>query len=212
MEAERFLEAYSGTISAKFWTGTTSGKHTTDRVWAVRTPQIGRSVVRGRARNLCVPGFSRIIAGSAGAMGALFIVWRKTAKKRMVAKPATQFAGNCAFPVCHGAGGRRRCMATKGCERLIPLRMLVPGQHRPVECLRATRVRRLWWPIRPPPQSERHALRGISSSRCSTGTQLAPCSCQSLSYSSFSRHSSKGGESAYAGRSACTDLCGEGDP
>src|SRR5215472_13860200 len=60
-----------------------------------------------------------------------FTVWRKTAKKRMVAKLHAIKA-----ELRLRAGCRSRCMATKGCDWLLPIPR-GPWKHRSVECLRA---------------------------------------------------------------------------
>src|SRR6185295_10334323 len=87
------------------------------------------------------------------------------------------------------AGGRRRCMAAKGCERLLPL-PCGPGKHRPVECLRATSAATVV-AHSPPPQSTTRRVGSVPPDLHAVAAR-STCSA-SLSYSSFSRHSSKAG-------------------
>src|SRR6476646_10256134 len=80
-------------------------------------------------------------------------------------------------------------MAAKGCERLLPL-PCGPGKHRPVECLRATSAATVV-AHSPPPQS---TTRRVGSVPPDLHAVAASSTCSaSLSYSSFSRHSSKAG-------------------
>src|SRR6476620_2401240 len=80
-------------------------------------------------------------------------------------------------------------MAAKGCERLSPI-PCGPGQHRPVECLRAT-VAALVVAQSTPPQSATCAVGSAPTDLhpvASSSTRFA-----SLSYCSLPRHSSKVG-------------------
>ena len=94
---------------------------------------------------------SRTTAGSAGAMECLSsggkrrrsAWWRSCMRLIRTAPPNAR------------AGCRRRCMATNGCERLLPLPR-GPGQHRPVKCFRAT-LEAIVAADSSPPQSTTHA-------------------------------------------------------
>ena len=81
-DAERFLRGVSG-AAGQVRSGITCGQDTTDRVRAVRRSR-PEAAWRGKTRDLHVPGFHPLL-WAAHSNGA-FIVWRITAKKRMVAK------------------------------------------------------------------------------------------------------------------------------
>jgi hypothetical protein len=87
------------------------------------------------------------------------------------------------------AGCRRRRVATKGCERLLPL-PCGPGEHRPVECLRAT-LAAIVAAHSTPSQSTTNVVEPDNPDL--QAVDSSPTRFASLSYSSFPRHSSKVG-------------------
>jgi len=130
-EAERFLEEFRERL-AKFGLELHAEK--------TRLMEFGRFAARdrkqrgaGKPETFTFLGFTHY-CGKRRSNGT-FIVWRETAQKRLVAKTARNQSRTA--PPHARADCRSRCMATKGCERLLPL-PCGPGKHRPVECLRTT--------------------------------------------------------------------------
>src|SRR6202047_5027384 len=80
-------------------------------------------------------------------------------------------------------------MATKGCERLLPL-PCGPGKHRPVECLRAT-LAAIVAAHSTPSQSTTNVVEPDNPDL--QAVDSSPTRFASLSYSSLPRHSSKVG-------------------
>ena len=101
--------------------GITSGEDATDRVRAVRRPK-PEAAWRGKTGDLHVPGLHALL-WEAHENGA-FIVWRNTAKKRMVAKLQAIKAELQRRK--HEPYARGRCMASEGRVRATTNTMLFP--------------------------------------------------------------------------------------
>jgi hypothetical protein len=103
------------------------------------------------------------------------------------------------------AGCRRRCLAPKGCERLLPL-PCGPGKHRPVECLWTT-LATIVAAHSTPSQSTTKVVEPRNPDL--QAMDSSPTRSASLSYSSLPRHSSKVGAVCVE---APVRFCAGGDP
>jgi len=199
MEAERFLEAFRERL-AKFGLELHPEK--------TRLIEFGRFATQdrekrgeGKPETFTFLGFTHY-CGKRRSNGA-FIVWRKTAKKRMVAKLhaiKAELRLRMHEPVDDVGAWLRKVV--NGYHRYHA----VPGKHRQVECLRAT-VTAIVVAHSTPPQSTTRVMGSGHPDLCTMDSSSPRPA--SLSYGALPRHSSKVG-------AVCVDalvrICAGGDP
>jgi hypothetical protein len=183
MEAERFLKAFRERL-AKFGLELHPEK--------TRLIEFGRFAAQdrekrgvGKPETFTFLGFTHH-CGKRRSNGS-FIVWRKTAKKRMVAKLhaiKAELRLRMHEPVAVVGAWLRKVV-----KRLLPL-PCGPGKHRPVECLRAT-LATIVAAHSTPSQSTTNVVEPDNPDL--QAVDSSPTRFASLSYRSLSRHSSKVG-------------------
>ena len=202
-EAERFLEAFRERL-AKFGLELHPEK--------TRLIEFGRFAARdrekrgeGKPETFTFLGFTHY-CGKRRSNGA-FTVWRKTAKKRMVAKLQAikaELRRRMHEPVADVGAWLRKVV--NGYYRLP----CGPGNIDRLRCLPEQQVRRLWWLILRLTAVNCRAAWDQFLSIFHALASSSPCSA-SLSYSSFSRHLTSKGEAMYAVE-APVRICAGGDP